>query len=162
MSEDEYIPLNDKNQPKIEIDPRRKDENMKPVYHYDWWGYILIGLLLGVFNVWLNWFMYFCTAYPGCENCFWDPTVTANDSRLGYWGFFIVPFLFVIPAIIFSNMKRVRGYAYVIGYVAGGLVGMIWNIYLGIYTSSVAAILFLIIYFIFWKIWRSVTKMTYS
>jgi hypothetical protein len=54
----------------------------------------------------------------------------------------------------------VRGYAFTAGYVAGGLIGMIWSPYLGIYTSAVAGILFLIIYFIFWKIWRSFTKFT--
>lgn len=144
------------------VDPRDRDQKMKPTYHYDWWGYILIGIAIAVFNVWLNWYMYFCTGSSGCETIFWDPSVSANDSRLGYWGFFIVPFLFVIPAIIFSNMKRNRGYAYVIGYVVGGLIGMIWNPYLGIYTASVAAILFMIIYFIFWKIWRSFTKVSYS
>jgi len=137
-----------------------RDKDQKPVFHYDWWGYILIGIIIAVFNVWINWYMYFCTGSSGCATWYWDPNVSANDSRLGYWGFFIVPFLFTVPAIIFSNMKRVRGYAYVIGYIAGGLIGMIWSPYLGIYTSSVAGILFLIIYFIFWKIWRSFTKFT--
>jgi hypothetical protein len=151
MSEDEHIAQK-------AIDPRERDKNAKPTYWYDWVGYILIGIFLGAFNVWLNWYMYFCTSSEGCATLFWDTTVSANDSRLGYWGFFIVPFLFTIPAIIFSNMKRVRGYGYVIGYVSGGLIGMIWNPYLGVYTSSVAAILFLIIYFIFWKIWRSFTN----
>ncbi len=150
----------DKNSQQNEDFSQERDKDAKPVFHYDWWGYILIGIVLGAFNVWLNWYMYFCTSPTGCDHLLWDTSVSANDSRLGYWGFFIVPFLFVIPAIIFSNMKRQRGYAYVIGYVTGGLIGMIWSPYLGIYTSSVAAILFLIIYFIFWKIWRSFTKFT--
>ena len=139
-----------------------RDAQMKPVYHYDWWGYILIGIIISVFNVWLNWYMYFCTGSSECEFWLWDATVSANDSRLGYWGFFIVPFLFTIPAIIFSNMKRTRGYAFVIGYMIGGLIGMIWNAYLGLYTAIVAGLLFLILYFIFWKIWRAFTKFTSS
>ena len=161
MSEDVNTPQNAQNQSDGGVDPRDRDKNAKPVYPYDWLLFIVIGILLGAFNVWLNWYMYFCTAEV-CESFIWDPNVTANDSRLGYWGFFIVPFLFTIPAIIISNTKRVRGYAFVIGYMTGGLIGMIWNPYLGIYNACVAGILFLIMYFIFWKIWRSVTKLTYN
>ena len=144
----------------MEFDPREQDKKMKPTYHYDWWGYILIGIVLATFNVWINWYMYYCTGPLGCESCFWDPNaMPSGDTTIGIWGFFIVPFLFLIPAIIFSNMKRSRGYGFVIGYVVGGLIGaVIWDIFIGIYTASVAAILFLIVYFIFWKIWRSFTK----
>jgi len=163
MNKDEHIPLKNNNHADDEIDPRLQDKKMKPTYHYDWWGYILIGLFLSLFNVWISWYMYFCTEDPGCVNCFWDPNaVQAGDTGVGIWSFFIVPFLFLIPAIIFSNMKRARGYGYVIGYVTGGLIGIIWDPFIGIYTATVAGILFLIVYFIFWKIWRSFTKFTYN
>ncbi|MBN2155937.1 MAG: hypothetical protein JW776_07835 [Candidatus Lokiarchaeota archaeon] len=159
MSENPFPPPNDSDHSDSEINPREQDKKMKPTYHYDWWGYILIGIVLSVFNVWISWYMYFCTGYESCDSCFWDPSaVQAGDSTIGIWSFFIVPFLFLIPAIIFSNMKRTRGYAYVIGYVTGGLIGIVWDPFIGIYTSSVAAILFFIVYFIFWRIWRSFTK----
>lgn len=152
MSEDE------KTGQKI-IDPREQDKKAKPTYWYDWVLFILIGLFLGTFNVWLNWYMYYCTGNIPCDHLLWSAEVFANDERIGYWGFFIVPFLFTIPAIIFSNMKRARGYGFVIGYMSGGIIGsIIWDLFLGIYTSAVAGILFLIMYFIFWKIWRSFTK----
>ena len=154
MSEDE-------NTTQKAIDPREQDKKSKPTYWYDWIVYILIGLLLGAFNVWLNWYMYYCTGPIPCDHLLFSANVSANDSRLGYWGFFIVPFLFTIPAIIFSNMKRARGYGFVIGYMSGAIIGsIIWDLFLGIYTSAVAGILFLIMYFIFWKIWRSFTKFT--
>ena len=53
MSEDE-------NTAQKVIDPRERDKKAKPTYWYDWVLYILIGLLMGTINVWLNWYMYYC------------------------------------------------------------------------------------------------------
>jgi hypothetical protein len=159
MSKDKIIPLEEQGTENV-IDPREQDKKMKPTFWYDWVGYLAIGLIVSLFNVWIHWYMVFCTGNIGCNFWLFDPAaIPQGESALVIWGFFIVPFLFAIPAIIFSNMKRSRGYAYVLGYAAGGLTGaFIWDIFLGIYNSAVAGILFLIIYFIFWKIWRSFTK----
>ncbi|MHA1730192.1 MAG: hypothetical protein ACTSWY_15895 [Promethearchaeota archaeon] len=136
----------DKNSRQIRtLIPKDQEGKMKPTKPIDYWLYIIIGILISLVNIWIN--------------------LIVRESPivvLHLWSYFFIIFLVVIPALIFGNFKRPRGYGFIIGYIIGGLVEIITdNVFIGGYTIFVSGTLFIVILLVF-RIWRNFDKMSYG
>ncbi|MHA1339059.1 MAG: hypothetical protein ACTSRZ_03600 [Promethearchaeota archaeon] len=126
---------------KTVIIPKEREKESEPANFKDYAIYFIIGMFLCYFNMRLNEYLN--------ENF---PFIIQILSYL------IIIGIAMIPGIIFGILKRVRGYSYLFGFMAGGLQEAIFgDVYIGLYTAFVSLMLFLIPYLIF-KLWRSVSK----
>ncbi len=76
------------------------------------------------------------------------------------WAYLIIIFLIIIPAVLVGYfLDRENGYAYIFGYIIGGLVGMFTiDLFIGGTSFFSALLIFIVIYLIFWKIWRTIDR----
>ncbi len=70
-----------------------------------------------------------------------------------------VIFTTFIPGIIIAMKNRYWGYGYMIGFSAAGIPFMIFvDLFIGGYTFATALFAFIIMWLIFWKVWRSLSS----
>ena len=140
----------EKKKHKYELSPKEQETKLEPTKPIDIILYGAIGIVISLINIWIN-------------------LIEWSDPVLLLWSYFYIIFLLVIPSLIFGNIKRSRGHAYIFGYIISGLiiyiVGLIsgnneW-IFVGGYTVVVAFALLSIILLIF-KIWQSFDKMKFG
>lgn len=63
-----------------------------------------------------------------------------------------------IPAIIISLKNRYWAYGYMIGFASAGIPYFIFkDVFIGGYTVATAFFIFLIMWLIFWKTWRTLS-----
>ena len=63
-----------------------------------------------------------------------------------------------IPAIIISLIHRYWAYGYMIGFALAGIPYFIFkDVFIGGYTLATALFIFLIMWLIFWKTWRTLS-----
>ncbi len=75
------------------------------------------------------------------------------------WAYLLIIFLIIIPAIIIGLRLRIWSYGYMIGYSTAGILGIfIYDLFIGFYTAVVTILLFMILWLIFFKTWRSISK----
>lgn len=125
--------------------PKEQEKKLKPAKPIDYWLFALIGIAVCAFNVWI--------------------TINTRDEQNMWWiwSYLIIIFLVLIPDIIFAVSKRARGYGYIIGYLIGGAYELIFgDPFIGGYFIVVTIFLFLIVYLIFWKVWRSFSKFKFK
>ena len=67
-----------------------------------------------------------------------------------------VIFTAMIPGIIIAVKNRFWGYGYMFGFTIAGIpFFLIKDVFIGGYTFATAAFLFIIMWLVFWKTWRS-------
>lgn len=75
------------------------------------------------------------------------------------WAYLLIIFLIIIPAIIIGLKVRDWAYGYMIGYSTAGILGIfIYDLFIGAYTVAVSILIFIILWLIFFKTWRSISK----
>lgn len=75
------------------------------------------------------------------------------------WAYLLIIFLIIIPAIIIGLRLRIWSYGYMIGYSTAGILGIfIYDLFIGAYTVVVSIFIFTILWLIFFKTWRSISK----
>jgi len=75
------------------------------------------------------------------------------------WAYLLIIFLIIIPAIIIGLRLRIWSYGYMIGYSTAGILGIfIYDPFIGSYTTVVSIFIFIILWLIFFKTWRSISK----
>ncbi len=75
------------------------------------------------------------------------------------WAYLLIIFLIIIPAIIIGLRLRIWSYGYMIGYSTAGILGIfIYDLFIGAYTVAVSIFIFVILWLIFFKTWRSISK----
>lgn len=81
------------------------------------------------------------------------------QGSMEIWAYLLIIFLIIIPGVAIGLVVRRYGYAYILGFLAGGFVGVFTiDAYIGWTSFFSALFIFLIIWLIFWKIWRSIAS----
>lgn len=77
--------------------------------------------------------------------------------------FLSVIFTTMIPGIIIALVNRYLGYGYLIGFASAGIPFLIIvDIFIGGYTFATTLFIFIILWLIFWKAWRSLSSIRTS
>ena len=65
----------------------------------------------------------------------------------------------MIPGIIIALINRYWGYGYLIGFASAGIPFLIMvDLFIGGYTFATTVFIFIILWLIFWKAWRSLSS----
>ncbi|MBY8979343.1 MAG: hypothetical protein KGD72_03030 [Candidatus Lokiarchaeota archaeon] len=73
--------------------------------------------------------------------------------------FLSIIFTTMIPGIIIALVNRYWGYGYLIGFATAGIPFLIIvDLFIGGYTFATTLFIFIILWLIFWKAWRSLSS----
>lgn len=65
----------------------------------------------------------------------------------------------IIPGVIIAIINRYWGYGYLIGFASAGIPFLIFvDLFIGGYTFATTIFIFIILWLIFWKTWRSLSS----
>ena len=118
------------------ISPSKKEE---PNLKFDYKA--IIFAIIGFIISWIN--MEFINVAP------------ASIEVLAFLSVILTTF---IPAIIISLIHRYWAYGYMIGFALAGIPYFIFkDVFIGGYTLATALFIFLIMWLIFWKTWRTLS-----
>ena len=77
--------------------------------------------------------------------------------------FLSIIFTTMIPGIIIALVNRYWGYGYLIGFASAGIPFLIIvDLFIGGYTFATTLFIFIILWLIFWKAWRSLSSIRSS
>jgi len=77
--------------------------------------------------------------------------------------FLSIIFTTMIPGIIIALINRYWGYGYLIGFASAGIPFLIIvDLFIGGYTFATSIFIFIILWLIFWKTWRSLSSIKSS
>ncbi len=75
------------------------------------------------------------------------------------WSYLTIIFTTIIPTVIIALKNRFWGYGYLIGFSVAGIPFLfIVDLFIGGYTFATALFIFIILWLIFWKTWRSLSS----
>jgi len=79
------------------------------------------------------------------------------------WSYLTIIFTTIIPTVIIALKNRVWGYGYLIGFSIAGipfsfLKPPYGDLFIGWYTFATSLFIFVILWLIFWKAWRSLSS----
>jgi hypothetical protein len=67
----------------------------------------------------------------------------------------------MIPGIVIALINRYWGYGYLLGFAIAGIPFLIMiDLFIGGYTFATTIFIFIILWLIFWKTWRSLSSIT--
>jgi len=73
--------------------------------------------------------------------------------------FLSIIFTTMIPGIVIALINRYWGYGYLIGFATAGIPFLIMiDLFIGGYTFATTIFIFIILWLIFWKTWRSLSS----
>ncbi len=73
--------------------------------------------------------------------------------------FLSIIFTTMIPGIVIALVNRYWGYGYLIGFASAGIPFLIiGDLFIGGYTFATTIFIFIILWLIFWKAWRSLSS----
>lgn len=73
--------------------------------------------------------------------------------------FLSIIFTTMVPGIIIALINRYWGYGYLIGFATAGIPFLIMiDLFIGGYTFATTIFIFIILWLIFWKTWRSLSS----
>ena len=65
----------------------------------------------------------------------------------------------IIPGVIIAIINRYWGYGYLIGFASAGIPFLIFvDLFIGGYSFATTIFIFIILWLIFWKTWRSLSS----
>lgn len=79
------------------------------------------------------------------------------------WSYLTIIFTTIIPTVVIALKNRFWGYGYLIGFAIAGipfsfLDQPFGDLFIGWYTFATSAFIFIILWLIFWKAWRSLAS----
>jgi len=78
------------------------------------------------------------------------------ESIVKIMAYLSIIFTTIIPGVIIGIKNRFWGYGYLLGFALAGIPFMfVMDLFIGGYTFVTALFIFIIIWLIFWKVWRS-------
>ena len=78
------------------------------------------------------------------------------ESIVKILAYLSIMFTIIIPGVIIGIKNRFWGYGYLLGFAIAGIPFMfVIDLFIGGYTFVTALFIFIIIWLIFWKVWRS-------
>jgi len=73
--------------------------------------------------------------------------------------FLSIIFTTMIPGVVIALINRYWGYGYLIGFASAGIPFLIMvDLFIGGYTFATTVFIFIILWLIFWKAWRSLSS----
>ena len=88
----------------------------------------------------------------------WINMVIMLDS-MEIWSYLSIIFTTIIPGISIALKNRYWGYGYLIGFALAGIPFIfIMDLFIGGYTFITTIFIFVILWLIFWKAWRSISS----
>ena len=88
----------------------------------------------------------------------WINMVIILDS-LEIWSYLTIIFTTIIPGIGIALKNRYWGYGYLIGFAIAGIPFIfLMDLFIGGYTFVTTIFIFVILWLIFWKAWRSISS----
>lgn len=124
-----------------EIKPEKK-EDLKPKIDL----YSFLVLVIGFIVSWINMYLIY-TCQLNCTN-----------EYLKIFAYLSIIFTTIIPCIAIGLKNRIWAYGYILGFASAGLPFMIVDLFIGGYTFATTMFIFIIIWLIFWKTWRSLSS----
>ena len=77
--------------------------------------------------------------------------------------FLSIIFTTMIPGIIIALINRYWGYGYLVGFASAGIPFLIIvDLFIGGYTFATTIFIFIILWLVFWKTWRSLSSIKSS
>lgn len=87
----------------------------------------------------------------------WINMLIISDS-MEVWTYLTIIFTIIIPGVIIALKNRYWGYSYIFGFSIAGIPFMfIIDLFIGGYIFTTALFIFIILWLIFWKTWRSLS-----
>ena len=84
-----------------------------------------------------------------------------SPSSIEVFAFLSIILTTMIPGIIIALKNRYWGYGYLIGFSISGIPFMFFiDLFIGGYTFVTTLLIFIILWLIFWKAWRSLESIT--
>lgn len=85
-----------------------------------------------------------------------DAQTTNLHPQLKIFMYFTIIFTTIIPTIAIGLINRLWGYGYILGFASAGIPFIfIIDLFIGAYTFATTLFIFIILWIIFWKAWRS-------
>ncbi|MFX1242541.1 MAG: hypothetical protein ACFFA7_14935 [Promethearchaeota archaeon] len=80
-------------------------------------------------------------------------------ESMAIWSYLTIIFTTIIPTVLIGLKNRFWGYGYLFGFAIAGIPFMfIGDFFIGGYTSVTSLLIFIILWLIFWKTWRSLSS----
>jgi hypothetical protein len=107
----------------------------------------VIFIIIGVIISWINMLIIL------------DYQLGNYSSLLKILAYLSIIFTTIIPGVIIALRNRYWAYGYMCGFSISGIPFMILvDLFIGGYTFATALFLFIIMWLIFWKVWRSLSS----
>jgi hypothetical protein len=88
----------------------------------------------------------------------WINMLIILDS-MEIWSYLTIIFTTIIPTVIIGLKNRYWGYGYLCGFAIAGIPFLIlMDLFIGGYTFATSILIFIILWLIFWKAWRSLSS----
>ncbi|MFX1321722.1 MAG: hypothetical protein ACFFAQ_08760 [Promethearchaeota archaeon] len=88
----------------------------------------------------------------------WINMLVILDS-MEIWSYLSIIFTSIIPGVLIAIKNRYWGYGYMFGFSGAGIPFLILiDLFIGGYTVVTALLIFIILWLIFWKAWRSLSS----
>ncbi|TXT64696.1 MAG: conserved membrane protein of unknown function [Promethearchaeota archaeon] len=85
--------------------------------------------------------------------------IKSSNELLKVFMYLSIIFTTVIPCVGIGLKNRLWGYGYILGFALAGLPFIfIVDLFIGAYTFATTLFLFIILWLIFWKTWRSLSS----
>ncbi|MFX1316190.1 MAG: hypothetical protein ACFE9T_10025 [Promethearchaeota archaeon] len=87
----------------------------------------------------------------------WVNMLVIFDS-MEIWSYLSIIFTTILPGVLIALKNRYWGYGYMMGFSVAGIPFMfLIDLFIGGYTFTTALLIFIILWLIFWKAWRSLS-----
>ena len=88
----------------------------------------------------------------------WVNMLIIIDS-MEIWSYLTIIFTTIIPTVVIGLKNRYWGYGYLFGFSIAGIPFLfIVDLFIGGYTFATSLFIFIILWLIFWKAWRSLSS----
>ncbi|MEJ2252388.1 MAG: hypothetical protein P8Y70_19725 [Candidatus Lokiarchaeota archaeon] len=84
--------------------------------------------------------------------------IHCTNEYLKIISYLSIIFTTIIPCVIIGLKKRIWAYSYILGFSFAGLPFMFVDLFIGGYTFATTMFIFIILWIIFWKTWRSLSS----
>lgn len=81
-----------------------------------------------------------------------------SSELLKIFAYLSIIFTTSIPCIAIGLKNRFWGYGYIIGFAGAGIPFVVVDLFIGAYTFATSLFIFIIMWLIFWKGWRSLSS----
>jgi hypothetical protein len=81
------------------------------------------------------------------------------SQSMEIWSYLTIIFTTIIPTVIMGLKNRYWGYGYLFGFAIAGIPFLLLvDLFIGGYTFATSLFIFIILWLIFWKAWRSLSS----